>query len=74
MDNKLFEALIALTQLSYVGLCIATGRLWLTRAPIEYMNATRSSDPSRYWAFVICCAVVGSALAVDAIFNLALID
>ena len=64
-----FEFLLATTCAASVVIQLTTGRLDLRRAPEAYRQATRASDPGRYWAFIVGLSVVTVAMFGEAIYR-----
>jgi hypothetical protein len=64
-----FEFLLAAVSALSVAIQLKTGRLDLHRAPAAYQEATRATDPGRYWAFVIGLSVVTTAMFGEAIYR-----
>lgn len=64
-----FEFLLAAIGAISIAVQLKTGRLDLHRAPDAYRQATRASDPGRYWAFVVGMSVVTIALFGEALYR-----
>jgi len=64
-----FEFLLAAICAISVAIQLKTGRLDLHRAPVAYRQATRASDPGRYWVFIVGLSVVTVAMLGEAIYR-----
>lgn len=64
-----FEFLLASVCAISVAVQLRTGRLDLHCAPVAYQKASRTSDPGRYWAFIVGTSIVTVALFGDAIYR-----
>ena len=64
-----FEFLLAAIGAVSVAIQVKTGRLDLHRAPAAYRQATRTSDPGRYWAFIVGVSIVTLAMFGEAIYR-----
>ena len=64
-----FEFVPAATCAVSVIIQLKTGRLGLHRAPAAYRQATRASDPGRYWAFIVGVSLVTVAMFGEAIYR-----
>ncbi|MEG3148678.1 hypothetical protein U1769_02180 [Sphingomonas sp. ZT3P38] len=64
-----FEFLLAAVSALSLAIQLKTGRLDLHRAPSAYREATRATDPGRYWAFVIGLSIVTTAMFGEAMYR-----
>jgi hypothetical protein len=65
-----FEFLLAAACALSLAIQLKTGRLDLHGAPAAYRQATRATDPGRYWAFVVGLSIVTTAMIGEAIYRL----
>lgn len=64
-----FEFMLAAICAASVAIQLKAGRLDLPNAPEAYRQATQSSDPGRYWAFIVGMSVVTAAMFGEAIYR-----
>ena len=76
VHGKQVPTYLRLMNLSLAAVCaiifaiqLKTGELGLHRAPEANRQATRATDPGRYWAFVVGLAVVTIAMFGEAIYR-----
>lgn len=65
-----FELAMAGLMAVMIAVQLYTGRLHLDRAPEAYRHASRSTDPGRYWAFIVGTTIVVIAMTAEALFHL----